>query len=65
MEKKLVILGAGKSGVGAALLGKKKGYEVLVSDKKEIGMESQKLFNKEGIKWEAGKHSLNAMESAD
>ncbi len=32
MSKRLVILGAGESGVGAALLGQQKGYEVFVSD---------------------------------
>ena len=36
MISKIVILGAGKSGVGAAILGKKKGYDVFVSEKKEI-----------------------------
>ena len=36
MINKIVILGAGKSGVGAAILGKKKGYDVFVSDKKDI-----------------------------
>ena len=36
MKEKLVILGAGESGVGAALLAKQKGYEVLVSDSGEI-----------------------------
>ena len=34
--KRLVILGGGESGVGTALLGKQKGYEVFVSDKGEI-----------------------------
>ena len=34
--KKIVILGAGESGVGAALLAKQKGYDVFVSDKSDI-----------------------------
>ena len=36
---KIVVLGAGESGVGAALLAQKKGYEVFVSDKGEIKRE--------------------------
>ena len=36
MSKRLVILGGGESGVGAAILAKKKGFEVFVSDKGEI-----------------------------
>ena len=39
MKEKLVVLGAGESGIGAAILGKQKGYEVFLSDigKKAIG----------------------------
>ncbi len=65
MEKKLVVLGAGESGVGAAILGKKKGYEVFVSDQNEIPSELRALLEKEGIRWEAGKHSLESMQEAD
>ena len=36
MYKKLAVLGAGESGVGAAILGKKNGYEVFVSEKKKL-----------------------------
>src|SRR6188768_2014317 len=36
MKKKLIILGGGESGVGAALLGKKKGYEVLLFDESSL-----------------------------
>jgi phospho-N-acetylmuramoyl-pentapeptide-transferase len=59
MEKKLVILGAGESGVGAAILGKKMGYEVFLSDQNDIDTELQALLVKEGILWEAGQHTLN------
>ena len=65
MVKKLVVLGAGKSGVGAAILGKKKGYDVFVSDKNEINQNLQDLLSQEGIRWEAGKHSIDKMKSAD
>ena len=36
MDKKIAVLGAGESGVGAAILGKKKGYEVFLSEKENI-----------------------------
>lgn len=65
MISKIVILGAGKSGVGAAILGKKKGYDVFVSDKKDINENLKDFLNRQGIKWEAGKHSIEAMKSAD
>ena len=64
MEKKLVILGAGESGVGAAILGKKMGYEVFLSDQNDIDTELQALLVKEGILWEAGQHSLESMQEA-
>ena len=64
MDKKLVILGAGQSGVGAAILGKKMGYEVLVSDQNNINTELQALLEKEGIRWEAGQHTLESMQEA-
>ena len=64
MGKKLVILGAGESGVGAALLAKKKGFDVFISDQKKIDQELQELLNKEGIQWEAGQHSIEVMLAA-
>ena len=65
MISKIVILGAGKSGVGAAILGKKKGYDVFVSDKKDIDENLKDFLNRQGIQWEDGKHSIEAMKSAD
>ena len=64
MGKKLVILGAGESGIGAALLAKKKGFDVFISDQKKIYQELQELLNKEGIQWEAGQHSIEVMLAA-
>ena len=58
MKNRIVILGAGQSGVGAAILGKKKGYEVFVSDIKGIDPDLQDFLNQEGIQWEAGKHTI-------
>ena len=65
MISKIVILGAGKSGVGAAILGKKKGYDVFVSDKKDIDENLKDFLNRQGIQWEVGKHSIEVMKSAD
>ncbi len=65
MMSKIVILGAGKSGIGAAILGKKKGYDVLVSDKNEIDENLKDFLNEQGIQFEAGKHSIENMKSAD
>ena len=62
MSKKLVILGAGESGIGAAILGKEKGYDVLVSDYGLISEETKDFFRKEGIPYEDGGHSGNVFE---
>lgn len=66
MVHRLVILGAGESGVGSALLGKQKGYEVFVSDGGTIKEKyKQELFDN-GIEFEEGIHTaekiLNATE---
>ena len=56
MNKKLVVLGGGESGVGAALLAKKNGYKVFVSDKGIIS--DKKVLTNNDIKWEEGRHSV-------
>lgn len=61
----LVILGAGESGVGTAILGKEKGYDVFVSDKGLIGDHYKQQLKAEGIAFEEGNHDeariLNAV----
>lgn len=64
MKKKLIVLGAGESGVGAALLGKQQGYEVFLSDKNKISDALQKLLTEKGIAWEEGQHTKEAMRGA-
>ncbi len=64
MKEKLIVLGAGGSGIGAAILGKQKGYEVFLSEKNEIPVSLQNSLNDKGIKWESGQHSLASMEGA-
>src|ERR1035437_2884517 len=61
---RIVVLGAAESGVGAAVLAKKKGYEVFVSDNgkvKESYVEMLKTYN---IEWEEGKHSYDKILTA-
>jgi UDP-N-acetylmuramoylalanine--D-glutamate ligase len=57
MNKRLVILGAGESGVGAAMLGKAKGFDVFVSDIGEIREKYKGILEKEKIAYESGKHT--------
>lgn len=64
MTKKLVILGAGESGIGAAILGKQKGYDVFVSDFSMISDETKAFFSEENIAFEEGGHS-SSIENAD
>ena len=65
MAKKLVILGAGESGIGAALLAKQKGYEVFVSDGGAIKANFQKELEAHAIEFEAGMHSEARILAAD
>jgi len=63
--KKLLVLGAGESGAGAALLGQKIGYDVFVSDAGKVADKYQNVLNKSGIKWEEEGHSEEFLKSAD
>jgi UDP-N-acetylmuramoylalanine--D-glutamate ligase len=63
--KKLVILGGGESGAGAAILGKLKGYEVFVSDGGAIKEKYKKELEEYKIEWEEGKHSEEKIFAAD
>lgn len=62
---KLVVLGAGESGVGAALLGKDKGWEVWVTDAGSISDVHKAVLDAEGIEWEEKKHDLKRILQAD
>ncbi len=65
MRHRLVILGGGESGVGAALLGKKEGYEVWLSDGNPIKPKyKQELFDN-GIEFEEGQHTVDKIVTAD
>ncbi|KRO64999.1 MAG: UDP-N-acetylmuramoylalanine--D-glutamate ligase [Cryomorphaceae bacterium BACL11 MAG-121015-bin20] len=65
MSKRIVVLGAGISGVGAAVLAKKKGFEVFVSDKGKISDDNKKVLLNNEIDWEEGKHTLDKILNAD
>ena len=66
MEKRIVILGAGESGSGAAVLAKKLGFDVFVSDFGKIGDQYKELLDSHQIEWEEKQHTeekiLNAQE---
>ena len=61
----LVVLGGGESGVGTAILGKKLGFEVFVSDKGLIKPAYKNVLIHNGIDWEEGKHSESRILQAD
>ncbi|MFT7072516.1 UDP-N-acetylmuramoyl-L-alanine--D-glutamate ligase [Patiriisocius sp. Uisw_017] len=65
MAKKLIILGAGESGVGTAILGKKKGFEVFVSDFGKIKEKYKQVLIHNEFKWEEGGHSVSQILKAD
>ena len=53
----IAILGAGESGVGAAILAKKKGFKVFVSDIGQISIQYKNVLSNHSITWEEGSHS--------
>ena len=65
MKQRLVILGGGESGVGTAMLGLKKGFEVFVSDFGKIKEKYKQVLINNGIEWEEEGHSEAKILSAD
>lgn len=63
--QRLVVLGAGESGVGSALLGKQNGYEVFVSDAGKIKENYRKELIDNGIEFEEGGHTEEKILNAD
>ena len=64
-KQRLVILGGGESGVGTALLGEAKGYEVFVSDKGKIKEKYKEVLIHNEIEWEEEKHTEAKILNAD
>ena len=63
--KRLVVLGGGESGVGAAILGKMKGWDVFLSDMGSIAPRYRGMLDAEGIAWEDGRHTRELIINAD
>ncbi|MEZ4801867.1 MAG: UDP-N-acetylmuramoyl-L-alanine--D-glutamate ligase [Gelidibacter sp.] len=63
--KRLVILGGGESGIGTALLGKAKGFEVFVSDKGTIQKKYRDVLTHHGIEFEDEQHTESKILNAD
>ncbi|MBK8878849.1 MAG: UDP-N-acetylmuramoyl-L-alanine--D-glutamate ligase [Haliscomenobacter sp.] len=63
--KKVVVLGAGESGVGAALLAQKQGFEVFVSDRGALKPEYRQALAAHGIAFEEGGHTESRILDAD
>ena len=63
--KRIVVLGAGESGSGAAILAKEKGFDVFVSDCGTISEPYRALLNQNGVTWEDGKHTEELILNAD
>ncbi|MBD3723907.1 MAG: UDP-N-acetylmuramoyl-L-alanine--D-glutamate ligase [Flavobacteriaceae bacterium] len=62
---RLVVLGGGESGVGTAILGKKKGYDVFVSDFGKIKETYKEVLSINGIQWEDEQHTEDLILNAD
>ena len=62
---RIVVLGAGESGAGAAVLAKKEGFDVFVSDMSKIAERYKKQLDDHGIAWEEGQHTEEKILSAD
>ena len=63
--KRIVVLGAAESGAGAAVLAKKKGFDVFVSDMSTIKDKYKELLNSHEIVWEEGHHTEELILNAD
>lgn len=63
--KRIVILGAGESGAGAAVLAKKEGFDVFVSDMSSVKKRYRELLDSHGIEWEEGRHTEDKILNAD
>lgn len=65
MNKKIVVLGGGESGVGAAILAKDKGMDVFLSDYGKIAPHYKQQLIDEGIAWEEGGHDESRILATD
>ena len=63
--KRIVVLGGGESGAGAAVLAKKEGFDVFLSDMSNINDKYKKLLDNHHIEWEEGHHTEDKILNAD
>ncbi len=63
--KKIVVLGGGESGTGAAILAAKQGYAVFLSDKNKIAESYKKVLKNHEIRFEEGQHTFSEIAEAD
>lgn len=64
-QRRLVVLGGGESGTGAAILAKDKGYDVFLSDMGALSDHYRGVLEREGIAYEEGHHSMELILNAD
>lgn len=65
MKKRAVILGAGESGTGSAILALRKGFDVFVSDSGTVREKYRELLTRHQVAWEEGRHSMELILNAD
>jgi UDP-N-acetylmuramoylalanine--D-glutamate ligase len=65
MKQRMVILGGGESGVGAAILAAERGYDVFVSDGGPLKDEYRHTLSTHGIEFEEGRHTASRILAAD
>ena len=63
--KRIVVLGAGESGTGAAILAQAKGFDVFVSDFSTIDPKYKEMLDSHGIRWEEKQHTEADILNAD
>ena len=63
--KRIVILGGGESGAGAAVLAKKEGFDVFLSDMSKIKDKYKNMLDSHGIEWEEERHTEALILNAD
>ena len=65
MKQRMVILGGGESGVGAAILAAQRGYDVFVSDGAPLKEQYRQTLSTHGIEFEEGRHTASRILAAD
>jgi UDP-N-acetylmuramoylalanine--D-glutamate ligase len=65
MKKKIVVLGAGESGAGSAVLALRQGFDVFVSDKGQVKDQYRRVLEEHKVDWEEGRHTEEKILAAD